>query len=98
MSHIVVARWRPRAGAEEKIAAILRELAPKIRAEPGNVSFTVHRAKDDPNDILLYEIYESEAAFSAHRETPHFKTCVLERAVPLLAMREIRAYSVADGI
>ena len=98
MSHVIVARWRPRAGEEEKIAAILRKLAAKIRDEPGNVSFAAHRAKDDPNDILLYEIYESEAAFNAHRETPHFKTCVLERAVPLLAMREIRAYSVADGI
>ena len=98
MSHIVVARWRPRAGAEEKIAAILRELAPKIRAEPGNVSFTVHRAKDDPNDILLYEIYESEAAFNAHRETAHFKTLVLGEAVPLLAFREVRAYSIDDGI
>lgn len=98
MSHIVVARWRPREGAGEKVAAILRELAPKIRAEPGNVSFTAHRAKDDPNDILLYEIYASEAAFNAHRETAHFKTCVLERAVPLLAVREIRAYCIDDGI
>jgi len=98
MSHIVVARWRPRAGEEGKIAAILAELAPQIRAEPGNVSFAAHRAKDDPNDILLYEVYESEAAFNTHRETEHFKTCVLGRAVPLLAFREVRAYSVDDRI
>jgi quinol monooxygenase YgiN len=98
VSHIIVARWRPRAGAEEKIAAILRELAPQIRSEPGNISFTAHRAKGDPNDILLYEVYASEAAFNTHRETAHFKTCVLERAVPLLAVREIRAYSIDDGI
>ena len=53
MSHVIVARWRPRAGEEEKIASILRALAEKIRAEPGNVSFAAHRAKDDPNDMLL---------------------------------------------
>ena len=56
MSHIIVARWRPRAGAEAGIAAILRELAPKIRSEPGNVSFTAHHAADEPGDILLYEV------------------------------------------
>jgi quinol monooxygenase YgiN len=98
MSHIIVARWRPRTGEEEKIAAILRALAKKIRAEPGNVSFAAHRAKDDPNDILLYEVYESEAAFNTHRETAHFKTHVLGEAVPLLAFREVRAYSVDDSI
>ncbi len=98
MSHVIVARWRPRAGEEEKIAAILRALAKKIRAEPGNVSFAAHRAKDDPNDILLYEIYKSEAAFNTHRETEHFKTLVLGEAVPLLAFREVRAYSIDDSI
>jgi quinol monooxygenase YgiN len=98
MSHIIVARWRPREGAEEEIAAILRELAPKIRSEPGNVSFTAHRAADDPNDILLYEVYRSNQAFDAHRETEHFKHYVLGRAVPLLAFREVRAYAVDDSI
>jgi quinol monooxygenase YgiN len=96
MSHIVIARWRPHEGAEEEISAILRELAPKIRGEPGNVSFTAHRAKDDPNDIVLYEIYASEAAFNEHRQTEHFKTYVLERAVPRLALREVRAYCVQN--
>lgn len=98
MSHVIVARWRPRPGAEAEIAAILDELVPKIRAEPGNVSFTAHRAKDDPNDILLYEVYESEAAFDAHRQTEHFRTYVLGRAVPLLAFREVRAYGVDDRV
>jgi len=98
MSHIVVARWRPRAGEEEKIAAILRALAPKIRAEPGNISFAAHRAQDDQNDILLYEVYQSEAAFNTHRETEHFKIYVLGQAVPLLAFREVRAYRIDDKI
>lgn len=98
MSHVIVARWRPRTGEEDKIAAILAELAPRIRAEPGNISFTAHRAKDDPNEILLHEIYESEAAFNAHRETEHFKAYVLGQAVPLLAFREVRAFSIDDRI
>jgi quinol monooxygenase YgiN len=96
MRHVIVARWRAREGEEDKIAAVLRALAPKTRAEPGNISFSVHRAKDDPNEILLYEVYESEEAFKTHRETEHFKTYVLGQAVPSLALREVRAYNV-DG-
>lgn len=98
MSYIVTARWRPRAGETPAIEAILKELAAAIRNEPGNVSFTVHRARDDTRDIFLHEVYKSEAAFREHRDTQHFKTFVLERAVPLLEQREIRMWSVAEDI
>jgi quinol monooxygenase YgiN len=98
MTYVIVARWRPREGEMENILTIQRELAAAIRKEPGNVSFTAHRAKDDPNELLLYEVYKSEEAFEEHRRTPHFKALVLERAVPLLASREVRAYSVVDDI
>jgi quinol monooxygenase YgiN len=94
MTHVVVAYWRPRAGQTEAIEAILRELGGKIRAEPGNLMFVVNRSKDDPNEFLLYEQYKNEQAFADHQQTPHFKTLVLERAVPLLERRERVAYSV----
>lgn len=96
MTHVVVAYWRPRAGQTDKIEAILRELGQKIRAEPGNLQFVVNRSHDDPNEFLLYEQYKSEQAFLEHQQTPHFKTLVLERAVPLLERRERYAYSVFE--
>jgi len=96
MTHGIVARWRPRDGQIEKIEAILRELAKEVRREPGNVQFIVNRSLDDPNEFLLYEQYVNEQAFLDHRQTPHFKTLVLEQAVPLLERREIRAFSVLD--
>jgi autoinducer 2-degrading protein len=43
------------------------------RGEPGNLRFDVLRALDDPNHITLYEVYDSDKALAAHRETPHFK-------------------------
>jgi quinol monooxygenase YgiN len=98
MSYIVTARWRPRAGEGAAIEAILGELAAAIRNEPGNISFTVHRARDDTRDIFLHEVYKSEDSFKQHRETEHFKTFVLQRAVPLLEQREIRMWSLADDI
>ena len=54
------------------------------------------RSHDDPHDLLLYEVYASEDAFAAHQRTEHCKTLVLERAVPLLEVRERRGYAVAD--
>jgi quinol monooxygenase YgiN len=98
MSYVMVARWQPREGATEKIDAVLRELAKAIRKEPGNVQFTVHRSWNDPVEFLLYEVYSSEEAFREHQQTEHFKTLVLERAVPLLSVRERRAYSIVDNI
>jgi len=92
----MVAYWRPRAGQAEKIEAILRELVTAVRREPGNIQFVVNRSHDDPNEFLLYEQYTSEQAFRDHQQTAHFKTLVLERAVPLLERRERHGYSVFD--
>lgn len=96
MTHVIVARWRRREGQIEKIEEILRDLAKEIRREPGNLQFIVNRSRDDPNEFLLYEQYVSEQAFLDHRQMPHFKTLVLERAVPLLERREIHAFSVFE--
>lgn len=98
MSYVMVARWRAREGKTDKIEAILRELAAAIRGEPGNDQFTVLRSHDDPEEFLLYEVYKSPDAFRDHQLTDHFKKLVLERAVPLLATRERRAYSIVEDI
>ncbi|HEY6861593.1 MAG TPA: putative quinol monooxygenase [Pseudolabrys sp.] len=96
MTHVIVAHWRPRDGQSEKIETILRELAKEVRREPGNLQFVVHRSCDDQNEFMLYEQYKSEQAFLDHQQTPHFKTLVLERAVPLLERRERYAFSVVE--
>lgn len=98
MSYVMVARWRPRAGESEKVENILRDLAAAARHESGNLRFVVHRSHDNPAELLLYEVYASEGAFAAHKQTEHFKRLVLEQAVPLLELRELRGYSVVDDI
>jgi quinol monooxygenase YgiN len=54
------------------------------------------RSNDDPDEFLLYEQYESEQAFRDHQQTAHFKSLVLERAVPLLAHRERQAFTILE--
>jgi len=49
----------------------------------------------DPTRITFYEVYDSEAAFEKHQQSPHFKN-YLEHAVPLLKRRERRFLTRLD--
>lgn len=54
-----------------------------VRDEPGCFRFDIHRDKDLATRFYLYEVYEDEAAFAAHLETPHFKKWI-ETVKPML--------------
>ena len=41
--------------------------------EPGCRQFDVCQSLDKPETIFLYEVYDSERAFQAHLESPHFR-------------------------
>ncbi|MCQ8876271.1 antibiotic biosynthesis monooxygenase [Mesorhizobium sp. LMG17149] len=43
-----------------------------MRGETGCRRFDVTQARDEPDRVLLYEIYDSEAAFEHHCRTAHF--------------------------
>ena len=96
MSYHIIARWRVREGELGKVEAVLRALAPAIRNEPGNEQFIVHRLAENPNEFVLYEAYASEQAFLEHRQTPHFIKLVQETAAPLLDVRTVEKFSLAD--
>jgi len=61
--------------------------AAAARLEPGCLTFDVLVDPADRTRIMLYEVYQDEAAFQAHQATQPFKTYLAE-AVPLLAERE----------
>ena len=45
-----------------------------VASEPGCRQFDVLSAVDDPCRVVLYEVYDSEAAFKTHLEQAHTKT------------------------
>lgn len=55
--------------------------------EPGCMTFDILVDPSDRTRVMLYEVYESEAAFEAHQRTPHFKK-YLETAPQWLESRE----------
>lgn len=67
---ILHATFTARPGDAERVAALLREFAEVVRAEPGNVVFDATRLVDEPDRFFVYEEYRDEAAFQAHLAAP----------------------------
>lgn len=88
MAFVCTARWVAREGQADTVRELLRELIAASRAEPGNLSYQVSEARDEPATFRLFEVYADEEAFRAHADSEHFRRLVLERAVPLLEDRE----------
>ena len=61
----------------ESIAAFMaasKANAVASRAEPGIARFDVIQQLDDPARFILIEVYRSNEAAAAHKETAHYKT------------------------
>lgn len=84
----ITALWEAREGEADAVAEILARFAPQARQEPGVKLFLVHRAVENPAQFLFYELFEDEAAFAAHQQTPHFKSLIAGEGVPRLKRRE----------
>ena len=70
---VVVAKLKAKAGEEAKMEAALRDMVAKVAQEQGTLTYTLHRAQQDPRVFLFYEQYKDDAALKAHSSTPYFK-------------------------
>jgi quinol monooxygenase YgiN len=89
-----IARYTITAGQVDEVLPLVQQMAEASRAEPGNLAFDAYRRLDDDREVVLLERYESREAFEAHRDTPHFRTLVLERIVPRLDSRTVEVFDV----
>jgi quinol monooxygenase YgiN len=80
--------WEVREGETATAADIVARFAPEARKEPGLELLMVHQSATNPAEFLFYEIFKDAAAFEVHQQTPHFKTLIMEQALPRLAKRE----------
>jgi autoinducer 2-degrading protein len=77
----------------EKYLAAITENGAAAVTEPGCRRFDILNLASDPNHFLLYEVYDNEAAFQAHRASDHFKKYA-EVTAKMVAKRESRTMSV----
>jgi quinol monooxygenase YgiN len=61
---LIEAKIQPERRAELLDAA--RQYLPLVRVEPGVEAFYITAQKDDPNTIVFYEVYRSQAAQDFH--------------------------------
>jgi quinol monooxygenase YgiN len=68
----VVAKVRAAKGKGDALAALLKEQVTAVRkTEPGLLVYRPHRSTKDPDLFIFYEQYKDDAAFDAHRKSPH---------------------------
>lgn len=74
-------------GCADEVAEGLRQMVAPTMAEPGVKLFLPYRSPANAHAFFIYELYENEAAWAAHQQTPHFVNFVAT-IVPLVAKRE----------
>ncbi len=68
----VIFRAKMKEGKENEALEWLKKMVGAVEAdEAGALAYIGHRSQDDPSEIVFFEIYADDAAFEAHRTTPH---------------------------
>jgi quinol monooxygenase YgiN len=57
---------------DDFLVAMRKNAAQSHALEAGCQQFDVCQDQQNPNTIFLYEIYDDEAAFEAHKSAPHY--------------------------
>lgn len=57
-------------------AVVKEEMETSIRVEPGVLALYAVAEKGKPTMLRFFEMYTDEAAYNAHRESPHFRKYV----------------------
>ena len=91
---VLVVNIRIKPDQVARFTPMVLENARAARKEPGCRQFEVLVDTKDKAKVMLFEVYDDEAAFEAHQQTPHFKKYLAE-AVPLLASRERHVFTRA---
>lgn len=94
----VIARFKFQPGCVDEAIALLQQAAGPSRDEPGCHIYIANRDLEDPDTIVMYEVYDDGAAFEAHRNTPHFQEIVAAKVVPLLADRRRETFEVVTPL
>ena len=96
MPYVVCAKWTAKEGEEGALWDAARNWIALTREEPGNLMYIVHRDPENPRVFFFYEQYADQAAFQAHRDSPHFQKHAVGVAIPLLDAREVSFYETVD--
>lgn len=93
----IVVNFRLKAGAHAAFRRLVDANATaSLKNERGCRRFDVLEALDQPDQVLLYEIYDNEAAFDDHCKTAHFLRFDTESEA-LVEAKSVYRYALVCG-
>ncbi|NDR53146.1 putative quinol monooxygenase [Actinomyces sp. 565] len=72
----IIATFPVRPDAVDEFTAKARQLVEASRAESGNVSYELLRARDDATTLTFLETWADDTAIEAHNASAHFTTLI----------------------
>ncbi|MHA1108555.1 MAG: putative quinol monooxygenase [Alphaproteobacteria bacterium] len=95
---VLIVEMEVRPDSVERFTEIItRNAQASVRDEPGCSQFDVLHTPDNPTRFVLYEVYDDEDAFEAHRATPHFAAFNDHAADMLVNRGSQRLHRIVEG-
>jgi quinol monooxygenase YgiN len=70
----VIAKLKVQPGKEAEFEAAGKEMIATVKsAEPGTLTYILHKNIKNPTEFIYYEVYQDQAAFESHGKTDHMK-------------------------
>jgi len=93
---VVAVFYEAKPGCADRLRSALTAQAAEARAnERGCQQYDVSQDPIDPGAFMLYEVFDSEAAFNAHHELEHYARFASE-VEPWVASKRILTYHRLD--
>jgi quinol monooxygenase YgiN len=89
----VLAQFVAKPGRESDVCDALLQLVGLSRAESGNVSYDLHRLKNNPAAFYVLANWRDQAALDQHKASDHVRTLLNEQAVPDLVAAPMLSYA-----
>jgi quinol monooxygenase YgiN len=94
---VIIAEFEVKPGQLEQFLALAStDASQSVAREPGCHQFDVTLDREQPNRVVLYEVYADEAAFDAHLETPHL-AAFRAGIESLIVSRQVRRLTRVHG-
>jgi quinol monooxygenase YgiN len=90
--HILVVEYDIAPGEIDKYLTAVKELGAVTVKEPGFRQLSITISKDDPNHVLLFEVWDNAVAHAAHVKTDRFKQYQATTG-NMIAKRNVRTFS-----
>jgi len=93
----IVVKFPVRPEKSNEWLSLVAEFTEATRAEPGNIFFEWSRSVEDPNEFVLVEAFQNDAA-AAHVNSDHFQKAMVDLSEAITDIPQIVSHEVpGDG-